>query len=132
MADIFANLTRADKLEAIRLLEERERRIRETQIARYKPYPKQQEFHAAGLNHRERLFRAGNQLGKSYSGGAEAAYHLTGLYPDWWQGRRFTQPTSGWVGAPSGEIVRDGAQKVLLGRADDWGTGMKPSPALDR
>ena len=82
MADIFANLTRAEKLEAIRLLEERERRIRETQIARYKPYPKQQEFHAAGLNHRERLFRAGNQLGKSYSGGAEAAYHLTGLYPE--------------------------------------------------
>jgi phage terminase large subunit-like protein len=130
MNDMLAHLTHAEKLQAIRLLEERERRHRENALCRYQPYPKQQEFHAAGLKHRERLFRAGNQLGKSYSGGAEAAYHLTGLYPDWWQGRRFSQPTSGWVGAPSGEIVRDGAQKVLLGRPDDWGTGMIPKRCI--
>src|ERR1700752_551784 len=27
----------------------------------YQPYPKQREFHAAGLHYRERWFRAGNQ-----------------------------------------------------------------------
>lgn len=82
------------------------------------------------MSARERLFRAGNQLGKSFSGGAEAAYHLTGLYPDWWQGRRCEQANSGWVGAPSGELVRDGAQRVLLGRPDDWGTGMIPKSKI--
>ncbi len=62
-----------------RAREEPARIFRENRIQDYRPYPKQREFHAAGLKHRERLFRAGNLLGKSYSGGAVAAYHLTGL-----------------------------------------------------
>ena len=33
------------------------------------------------LVHRERLFLAGNQLGKTLAGGAEWAMHLTGRYP---------------------------------------------------
>lgn len=82
------------------------------------------------MTHRERLFRAGNQLGKSYSGGAEAAYHATGAYPAWWQGRRIEQGNSGWVGGPSGELVRDGAQRVLMGRPDDWGTGSIPKSSI--
>lgn len=32
---------------------------------------------------------AGNQLGKTWAGANEMAMHLTGAYPDWWQGRRF-------------------------------------------
>lgn len=105
-------------------------RLRENRIESYRPYAKQREFHDAGVSARERLFRAGNQLGKSWSGGAEAAYHATGLYPDWWQGARIEQHNSGWVGAPSGETVRDGAQRVLLGQPDDWGTGMIPKSAI--
>ena len=37
---------------------------------------------------------AGNQLGKTLAGGVEAAMHVTGRYPDWWQGKRFDEPTS--------------------------------------
>src|ERR1700677_4650819 len=105
-------------------------RIRENRIDGYQPYLKQLEFHAAGLKSRERLFRAGNQQGKTMSGGAEAAYHATGEYPEWWQGARIDQPNSGWVGAPSGELVRDGAQAILLGPPGEWGTGMIPKRAL--
>ena len=70
---MYADLTQAEKLEAIRLLEERERLYRENALSRYQPYPKQGEFHAAGLKHRERLFRAGNQLGESLRNAAAAA-----------------------------------------------------------
>lgn len=39
-----------------------ERRNR-NKLLGYGPYLKQREFHAAGAQHRERLFMAGNQLG---------------------------------------------------------------------
>jgi len=102
-------------------------------LADYAPYPKQREFHRLGASMRERLFMAGNQLGKTWSGGAEAAYHATGRYPDWWDGHRFDRPTVGIVGADTGELVRNGPQRVLCGRAGDpeaWGTGMLPRDVL--
>ena len=49
----------------------------------YRPYPKQQAFHAAGARHSERLLMAANQVGKSYAGAAECALHLTGKYDEW-------------------------------------------------
>jgi len=107
-----------------------EQRIRESRIDRYAPYLKQQAFHAAGAKSRERLFRAGNQLGKTIAGGAEATYHATGAYPEWWQGRQIGQASAGWVGGPSGELVRDGPQRVLLGPPGEWGTGMIPKARI--
>lgn len=109
---------------ATRLRAKLSQKIRENRIDGYHPYAKQLEFHARGRLARERLLRAGNQQGKTLSGGAEAAYHATGEYPPDWQGRVIGQPNSGWVGAPSGELVRDGAQNVLLGPPGEWGTGM--------
>jgi phage terminase large subunit-like protein len=92
----------------------------------YRPYPKQRDFHAAGAVHRERLFMAGNQLGKTLAGGFEAAIHATGLYPDWWEGKRFEKPTVGWASGVTGETVRDSVQRVLMGRHTDVGTGALP------
>src|SRR5690242_1258932 len=63
-------------------------RSERNRLAEYRPYPKQAEFHAAGLAHRERLFLAGNQLGKTVAGAFEEAIHATGRYPAWWRGRR--------------------------------------------
>jgi len=94
----------------------------------YEPYEKQKEFHAAGSlpGIRERLLKAGNQLGKTLGAGNETAMHLTGKYPDWWVGHRFTHPVSGWVGSPTGQTVRDNAQRILLGRPENIGTGAIP------
>ena len=64
------------------------------------------------------------------SGGAEATFHATGNYPTWWQGRRIEQANNGWVGAPSGELVRDGAQRILLGQPGEWGTGWIPKASI--
>ena len=99
----------------------------------YKPYRKQLSFHAAGINISERCFGAGNQLGKTLSGAMEAAYHSTGLYPDWWEGARFTQENVGWVTGESGELIRDTVQKLLVGRMQiegDIGSGTIPKDKI--
>ena len=95
----------------------------------YVPRPKQQAFHDLGATIRERLFMAGNQLGKTYAGAAEVSFHLTGDYPDDWLGRRFDHPTKIWVVGESGLAVRDTCQKLLCGEAgvdSAFGTGMIP------
>lgn len=96
----------------------------------YQPYPKQREFHRAGLNFRERLLMAGNQLGKTLGAGFETAMHLTGEYPPWWDGRRWDRPVVGWAAGVTGESTRDNPQRILLGRSGALGTGAIPKEAI--
>ncbi len=112
-------------LEAFKVLEER---IRTTKFYRYRPYPKQRDFH--NLTTRFRLLIAANQVGKTYSAGVESAYHATGFYPDWWGGHRFIKPTLGWVAGVSLEGLRDGAQNILLGPMGQEGTGTIPKERI--
>ena len=119
--------------EKVTLLAELDRRRRINLLARYRPYAKQVEFHAAGATYRERLFMAGNQLGKTLAGAAEAAMHLSGRYPDWWTGHRFERPVTMLAGSESYELTRDGVQRLLVGSPmieDDWGTGYIPREAI--
>jgi len=119
---------------------ERLARTSRAKLFRYRPYPKQLQFHAAGAVHDERLLMAANQVGKTTAGAAECALHLTGRYDDWeratgikWPGRRFTRPTTAWVGCDTRNNVRDGAQRLLVGPPrirDEWGTGMVPGEDL--
>lgn len=118
------------KLELLELLQLKKRRQDRNRLAAYRPYSKQKQFHAAGLKYRERLLRAGNQLGKTFAGAAEMAYHLTGLYPDWWQGRRFDKAVRAWAGGKSSIDVRDGVAFLLLGPPLDRGTGLIPGDKL--
>ena len=72
---------------------------------------------------------AGNQQGKTETGAAELAYHLTGEYPDDWMGRRFDHPVRAWICGESSVVVRDVQQKKLCGNPGveaDFGTGMIP------
>lgn len=103
-----------------------QQRLDEAKLELYRPYPKQAAFHEAGASFRERLLMAGNQVGKTWTAGAEAAFHLTGDYPAWWKGRRFARPTIGWAAGVTQELTRDAAQRVLCGRAEAFGTGMIP------
>lgn len=105
-------------------------KLAQVQLEWYRPYAKQREFHRAGASYRERLFMAGNQLGKTLAGGAEDAIHATGRYPSWWDGRVFRKPTVGWVAGVTGELTRDGPQRVLMGRPNAIGTGMLPKDAI--
>lgn len=71
---------------------------------------------AAGKDHNERCALGGNRVGKTYSiGGYETALHLTGLYPDWWEGRVYDYPILVWAAGTKAVKVRNVNQRVLLG-----------------
>lgn len=109
---------------------EKLRRASLKRLTDYCPYPKQHEFHAAGKLFRERFLIAANQVGKTLSAGAEVSMHLTGRYPDWWEGYEFKKPEPWWVGGVTTESTRDNPQRILMGRNGNWGTGMIPKDAL--
>jgi phage terminase large subunit-like protein len=123
-------LTRAEKLELLALLEEKKYRREGNRLKEYRAYAKQQEFHANGKAFRERLLMAGNQLGKTWSAGFETSMHLTGRYPDWWQGRTFDKAVAGWAAGVTSEVTRDSVQRVLAGRINAIGTGAIPRDAI--
>src|ERR1700747_172992 len=112
------------------LRREQTRRASENRLIEYRPYAKQREFHDAGAHHRQRLLMAPNQVGKTWAAGFELAMHATGVYPGWWQGRRWTRPIVGWAAGVTGESTRDNPQRILLGRPGPWGTGAIPKAHL--
>ncbi len=116
--------------ELLRLIRLRARRRMRNRLAYYEPYPKQLEFHAAGRTYRERMLKAGNQQGKTWSAGFEVAMHLTGRYPDDWEGKRFDKPIAAWASGVTGESTRDNPQRILLGRTGKFGTGSIPADCI--
>lgn len=114
------------------ILRDATRLVDSNQLAYYKPYPKQLEFHASGgpLSIRERLLKAGNQVGKTWSAGYEHAMHLTGRYPDWWNGTTFDEPVVGWAASETSQGTRDTVQRILMGELGNWGTGAIPRDAI--
>jgi phage terminase large subunit-like protein len=141
------NLTAASpsssaKRDLLRLLTERNRRGRLRKLWTYYPdsgplrrelYPKHMEFFKNGREHHERLFLAANRVGKTEgAGGFELTLHLTGLYPDWWPGYRFSRPIHAWAAGATSETVRDIVQAKLLGPTDDIGTGLIPGACVGR
>jgi phage terminase large subunit-like protein len=95
-------------------------------------YAKHLEFFAAGDKYRERAFIAANRVGKTLSGSFEMTCHLTGDYPEWWQGRKFTHPVVAWAAGDSSKTTRDIIQLALYGPMHDPGTGMIPKASISR
>lgn len=136
----LSNLTREEKIELLALLEEKERRQKQRKILTYFPdtgplrrelYPKHIQFFEAGRSFRERLMMAANRVGKTESvGGYETALHLTGNYPNWWNGRRFDKPIKAWAAGDTGKTVREIIQDKLLGPIEDIGTGLIPKELI--
>jgi phage terminase large subunit-like protein len=112
------------------LLTEVETELSYDRLGRYKPYPKQAAFHRAGKTHRERALIAANRLGKTECGCAEMAIHLTGRYPDWWEGKVFTRYCNAWSVGVTGISTRDVLQAKLLGALGHYGTGLIPRDAI--
>ncbi len=90
-------------------------------------YAKHIEFFNLGAKFAERLFMAANRIGKTDAGSFEVTCHATGIYPDWWRGRRFYHPVEIWACGTTSETTRDIVQAKLLGPHDNPGTGMIPS-----
>lgn len=128
--------SRADKLELLKLLQEKERRESQNKLATYfkdegplrrELYPQHMEFFRLGKEHSTRCFMAANRVGKTEGGGGyETTLHLTGLYPDWWEGRRFDSPVDAWAAGDTNETVRDIIQFKMIGPKESHGTGLIP------
>lgn len=135
-------MNRADKIELLALIEEKERRQKTRKILSYYPdagplrrelYPKHLEFFKAGAKFRERLGMAANRVGKTEGmGGYELTLHLTGDYPEWWPGRRFTRPIKAWAAGDTSKTVREIIQDKLLGPVTEQGTGLIPKDKIIR
>ena len=95
----------------------------------YEPYPAQRRFHELGATAKERCLMASNRSGKTYSGAHEVAFHLSGLYPPDWKGKRFRKPVKGWAIGETSLVTRDIMQAQLCGEpgnAELFGTGAIP------
>lgn len=135
-------ISRAAKLELLKLLEEKKRRDSRSRIKSLYPddgphrrelYFKHIEFFAAGDEFNERALLGGNRSGKTLAGAYETSCHLTGKYPRWWRGKRFEDPVDAWCAGDTARTVRDILQKELLGPpgdAADEGTGMLPGDLI--
>jgi len=121
------------KTQVLKLLREKQHRLETTRLAQYKPYKYQSKFHAEGKECRQRILMAANRVGKTYCGATETAYHLTGNYPEWWEGRRFSKGVRVWVAGESNDTTRDIIQKELFGVPQDpqkHGTGAVPLKSI--
>jgi phage terminase large subunit-like protein len=130
-SDDGPDVAKLRKAAALLPLKEKLRTFR--RIDHFKPYPKQREFLALGSTKRERLLMAANRVGKTETGAFEATCHLTGIYPQWWEGKRFGGPTRGWVCGQTGIAARDVTQAKLCGEPGveaRFGAGMIPKDAF--
>lgn len=149
-SDRLLALPREQKEKVALILAEKQKRYRQRQFFRLFPdqdtvqpdgsmiyardkYPRHVEFFEAGATYRERCLMAGNRCGKTVAGAYETTCHLTGLYPDWWPGKRFKTPIRAWVAGKKNETTRDIVQTVLLGEVSQdggrkgvTGTGIVP------
>lgn len=129
-------MNREDKILRIQLLEVKKKRERERKLFSYYPdegelrrelYPKHLEFFNLGKTKEQRLALAANRVGKTEGmGGYEMTLHLTGIYPKWWTGRRFTRAIDAWAAGDTSQTVRDIVQLKLLGSLHEMGTGLIP------
>jgi phage terminase large subunit-like protein len=128
---VLTGLSLEDKALLVRLLEEKQLRKQRRKIDAMYPatgplrrelYAKHMEFFKAGATFRERCFMAANRIGKTEgAGGYETALHLTGCYPDWWEGRKFDKPVKWWAAGKTNETTRDIVQAKLLGEVKHAG-----------
>lgn len=76
-------------------------------------------------------------IGKSYGTSAEFAYHITGRYPDWWNGARIDKGgLSFWCVGITLDSTRKVLQKELIGTNDcrvrsEVGSGFIPRECID-
>ncbi|HCT9982781.1 TPA: terminase family protein [Enterobacter hormaechei] len=126
-----------DQIEALATLERnREEFKKYNKLAYWKPYPFQKKWIAASCEYRQRYLSAANRIGKTYGAAMELAIHLTGLYPDWWNGKRIEATGDYWVIGISQDSVNKVLMNELLGVNDfrnigNIGTGAIPLDCID-
>ena len=103
------------------------------QLKYFRPFEHQLEFFKTVSSRRGIL--AANRIGKTVSTCFETAMHLTGQYPEWWEGHKFNKPITVMVAGEGWSQVALVLQQELLGTPDiklkdQLGTGAVPRDAI--
>ena len=103
------------------------------QLRYFRPFEHQRRFFTTQTDRRGIL--AANRIGKTVSTCYETSVHLTGQYPDWWEGKRFDKPITAMVAGESWGQVALVLQAELLGTNDvklreSIGTGTLPRDTI--
>lgn len=117
----------------LKLAKELQERQKFWRIKQFVPYGWQERFIEASSTCAQVLAMTGNRCGKTFCGGAIMAIHLTGLYPEWWVGKRWDRPIQAWAAGISTDTTRDILQSELLGQWNDpskYGTGAIPKELI--
>jgi len=80
---------------------------------------------------KETMLTGANQAGKSTALMMKFTYHMTGIYPSWYKGVRFTKPISAALGGETAQSTRDLLVNRLLGPPEDRGAGYLPGGSFD-
>jgi phage terminase large subunit-like protein len=127
-------LTKLEKVQLITLLEEKKKREKGRKLSNnYKSlYEWQRRFIAATADNRSCMLMAANRVGKTRTGLVVDAIHLTGEYPDDWQGHRFSHAPRCWLLGYSMEKTRDLLQMELFGRMEggEFAGGLIPKEKI--
>ena len=109
--------SKASQIEYMMLLQEAARRKKENILrTRFEQlYGWQRDFIAATADYFECCLCAANQIGKTFTGTFVDAVHLTGDYPEGWEGYKFDRQITMWGLGYSMEKTRDLLQTALFG-----------------
>jgi phage terminase large subunit-like protein len=88
------------------------------QLKYFRPFKHQLAFFKTGTESQRRGLLAANRSGKSVATCYELAYHLTGQYAPWWEGKRFESNITAYAAGESWAQVALVLQKELLGTED--------------
>ena len=108
--------------------------MRYDQLRYFRPFEHQRAFFRTGGVDRRGILAA-NRIGKTVSTCYETAMHLTGRYPDWWEGHRFGGAITVMVAGEGWAQVALVLQNELLGTPDikireGLGTGAIPRECI--
>ena len=132
----IALLSDDEKIEYLDLLRKIERTKKYNQLHYFEPYEFQKEFYRKGKDNPVRALIAANRCGKTFSAAMEVAIHLTGRYPEWWEGRRWDRPIRAVAAGVTSSQVKDVLQLEFLGTAnrnieEEIGTRAIPRSDID-
>ena len=108
--------------------------MRYHQLKYFRPFDHQKRFFLTGNSERRGILAA-NRIGKTVSTCFETAMHLTGQYPEWWEGKRYNKPVTAMVAGEGWSQVAMVLQNELLGTqdvkiTDSLGTGAIPRDCI--
>lgn len=121
-------MTLAQADAAVEAIETLNNKRREGKLYSYAPQDHQVAVHAD--KHKIVDLRGGNRGGKSECCAFTMACHMTGIYPEWWDGLKFTEAFIYGVISISTEQMRKSAQVKLMGEPHEIGTGYIPKELI--